>query len=478
MSGPGSLRARWFGPSLTRRLIVSLLLAFVLVWAALLLLYWQRWAQGREARLQQTVNQVLAQLRPEHSAAEVALRLRSIDELSQQELQDAGQSTRAGFILRDRRLPDDAPPVYVAERLHELPGLSWQLSPGRCSMPGQDCLLRSRSNARWALHRISLPMSDRQIFAGIHQALLPLLLLAFPLILLPLWLAVTRGLAPLNRLSRELRQRRPEDLSPLPPALQQALRHRELQPLVQALQSLLGRLRGHLERERAFLDDAAHELRTPMAWISAQAHVLRRAEDADAREQAGRQLDAAVARASHLVEQLLALARMEAASAPVPQDLDLAEWLREQLLTFLPEAERSGIELSLDAPEHLPWRVEPQALASIVGNLIGNALRYAGRGAQLELQLLRDPAQPDVLELWVKDDGPGIPPEAQGRLFQRFQRGPEGSTPVEGAGLGLAIVQQASLRLGASLSLLSPRPELKPPRGCVFGVRLPMASRA
>lgn len=457
---------RLLGPSLARRLIAALLLAFVLVWIALLLLYWQRLTQGREAQVQRTVAQVLALLTPEQPAGEAALRVRTVDELSRQELRDAGQSTRAGFILRDLRHPDD-PPVYIAEALQDRE-LRWTLD-GACELQGRACINQARSNGRWELRRLSLPMGDGEVFAGIHQALLPLLGLSFPLILLPLWLGVRSGLAPLNRLSRLLAQRRPEDLSPL--ALD--LRYRELQPLLGSLQGLFARLRGHLERERAFVEDAAHELRTPMALIGTQAHVLKRAVSEAEREQAGRQLDAAVERASHLVQQLLALARMEAATEPALQQLDAAEWLREQLLVHMAAADQAGIELSLDAPDHLWLQTEPQALASIVGNLVENALRYAGRGARLEL-LLRPGA--DAVELVVQDDGPGIAPAEQAQLFTRFHRGRQQGGPVSGSGLGLSIVQQACLRLGARLSLESPRRDLPSEhggRGCAFRIRLP-----
>lgn len=459
-----SLVQRLLGPSLARRLIASLLLAFVLVWVALLLLYWQRLTQGRETQVLRTVSQVLALLKPEQTAAEAALRARTVDELSRQELRDVGQSTRAGFILRDLQRPGDEP-VYIAEQLQGV-DLHWSLD-GTCTLRGQPCINQARNNGRWELRRISLPMSDGEVFAGIHQALLPLLLLSFPLILLPLWLAVSRGLSPLNRLSRLLGQRRPDDLSPL----QLDLRYRELQPLLGALQGLFARLRGHLERERAFVEDAAHELRTPMALIGTQAHVLKRATSEAEREQAGRQLDAAVDRASHLVQQLLALARMEAATAPALQRLDLAEWLREQLLLHMAGADEAGIELSLDAPDQLWRQSEPQALASIVGNLIENALHYAGRGARLELLLRHEQAA--ELVLVVQDDGPGITPEDQAQLFTRFHRGRQQGGPVSGSGLGLSIVQQACLRLGAQLSLESPRTDLRGQRGCRFSIRLP-----
>jgi two-component system sensor histidine kinase QseC len=448
----------WMGPSISRRLLGSLLLAFVLVWGALLLLYWQRWLQGREARVQETVEQVLALLTPDQTPAEALLRVQTVDELSAIGLRQAGQGTVAGFILRDLSRPDAAP-LYVAAGLREQTALRWTLA-GACELPGRDCIHRQAHNTRWALHRISLPMRNSEVFAGIHAALLPLLLLAFPLVFLPLGLAVWRGLAPLNRLGTELARRQPQDLAPLPEPILRDLRYREMQPLLHALQGLMQRLRGHLARERAFVEDAAHELRTPMARISAQAHVLRMAGSDEAREQASRQLEAGVARASHVVEQLLALARLEAAAPTTLQSLDLAEWLREQLAAQLPAAETAGIELSLDAPERWPLQTEPQALASIVGNLVENAIRYAGAGAELVLQL--HPGPP--LELWVQDNGPGIAPEAQEKIFERFQRGEQRG--ADGSGLGLAIVQQACERLGLRLVLESPC--LENGRGCRF----------
>jgi two-component system sensor histidine kinase QseC len=461
------------GPSLARRLLVSLLGAFVLVWWALLLVYWHQWAQNREATVQRTVDHVLALLPPEQSTAEAVLRVRTVDELSVRSLRFAGQSTVAGFILVDLSEPAAAP-VYVAEALRKIPGLRWTLDSG-CSLPGHDCIQRTNRNARWELHRVSLPMEDGQVFASIHEALMPMLLLVFPVVLLPLLLAVSSGLAPLNRLGQQLRQRAAGDLAPLPPELLRQLRHRELEPLVQSLNDLLARLRRHLAHERAFVEDVAHEMRTPMALISAQAHVLLRAESEEARQAASQQLAAGVARASHLVEQLLTLARMEAASAPPLVTIDLAEWLRGWLLGQLDVAEAAGVELGLDAPDHLHVPTEPQALASIVGNLVGNALRYAGRGAQLEMRLTR--MVDGAIELCVQDDGPGIQAADQGHIFNRFQRGqgPDSDDAVQGSGLGLAIVKQACERLGLQLSLQSPRPDLSPARGCRFLIRWPAA---
>src|SRR5690606_17414870 len=152
--------------------------------------------------------------------------------------------------------------------------------------------------------------------------------------------------------------------------------HRELRPLEQSLDHLFAQLRQKVERERVFVQDAAHEIRTPLAVINAQAHVLARSPDAAERAQAQAHLEQAIARTSHLAQQLLDLAALDEAQRPAPRDIDVAHWLRAALAQAAPAAMARQIELSLDAPDHLPARLDLPALESVVQNLIDNAVRY------------------------------------------------------------------------------------------------------
>ncbi len=270
------------------------------------------------------------------------------------------------------------------------------------------------------------------------------LLLALPLVLLPLGIALWTGLAPLRRLTRALAAREPQDLAPLgvqPP-------HRELRPLAEAFERLLAQLRRRVERERRFVQEAAHELRTPLAAVTTQAHVLARAEAPEARQRAEAAMVQMLQRASHLSQQLLDLAVLDDASGgPVQaQAVDLVPLLEQALAVAGETAVARGLELSLDAPEALHTTLALPAWQSVLHNLLDNALRYVPAGGRIEVALRQGA---DGLELQVADDGPGLPPEWRERAFDRFWRAP--GQAVSGSGLGLAIVRQAALRLGGRL---------------------------
>jgi signal transduction histidine kinase len=238
----------------------------------------------------------------------------------------------------------------------------------------------------------------------------------------------------------------------------------ELKPVVTTFNELLNKLRGKVQRERDFVQDAAHELRTPMAVISAQAHVLARAASEAERLQAEGALESAIARASHLARQLLALASLdESRSAPM-QRMDLAHLLQTMLAQAMPLARQRCIELSLDAPESLSLESDMAALQSIVMNLIDNGVRYGREGGQLAVTLQNSP---DHITLIVADDGPGIPETERTHIFERFVRG--SGQDIPGSGLGLAIVKQAVQRLRGSVQIDTGLDG----RGVAFVVRIP-----
>jgi len=255
---------------------------------------------------------------------------------------------------------------------------------------------------------------------------------------------VRGGLRPLQKLSSLIAARAPGDLAPL----DFEARHAELQPLAGALEHMLAQVRLKLAREHGFVQDAAHELRTPMAVISTQAHVLAQSGDAGQRALAAQRMQHAIARASHLVGQLLDLAEVDNRQTAAASEIDLAQFLRSELATMVPAAEARSIELSLDAPDVARARLDIRAFQSILHNLVNNALAYVHERGQVRVELQQ---QAGALRLSVADDGPGIPPEQHELVFERFYRGKTHDQP--GAGLGLAIVRQAAARLRGSVAL-------------------------
>jgi len=326
---------------------------------------------------------------------------------------------------------------------------------------GQSLLIYAADAGPWRVLLIDdARVRSRNYLRVLASDMAEYLLIIVPILTLPVWLAVRAGLSPLRRLSEDVAARQPGDLHMLTPSRP----YRELTPLVDALNDLLQRLARSLAREKAFIQDAAHEMRTPLAVISTQAHVLMQA-DGPGRQDARRRLDEAVARASHLTHQLLRLAQMDSRDESMRQVTDIMVMVRDTVADAVTRLGETQAEVSLLGPQSCVLRTDIHALRSILENLLDNALRYAGATATIEVALERGS---DGITLTVTDDGPGIAPEERESVFTRFRRGVGTSTP--GAGLGLAIVTQAAHSLGGTVHL-----EAGPQgRGCRFAVRLPI----
>ena len=294
--------------------------------------------------------------------------------------------------------------------------------------------------------QVSQPLAIRQRLAAdaAWRAVLPLLLVA-PFMAAGAWWLTALALRPLQRVAADVRRRDEQSLTPLPSA---GLPD-EVAPLVVALNALLQRLRQSLDTQRAFVADAAHELRSPLTALKLQLQLLQRASGDGERAAAAAALGAGIDRAARLVEQLLALARSEPGAAPLtPQRLDLSELVRVAVADTVPLAlaRDTRIELRADAPVFVEG--DRAALTVLVRNLADNALRYAPRGARVEVQVSQ-PAGVAVLQ--VDDSGPGIPAAERERVFDRFYR--RGSNDESGSGLGLAIVRSIAQRHGATVAL-------------------------
>ena len=298
--------------------------------------------------------------------------------------------------------------------------------------------------------QVAQPARIRQGLAAnaAWRSVLPLLAVG-PLLAMAMGWLITRSLRPLQRLATQVRERDAAALAPLPETDLPA----EAAPLVQSLNALLARLGQALDSQRAFVADAAHELRSPLTALKLQAQGVRRAPDDASRQAAIDALVSGVDRAARLVEQLLALARSEpgapvVAHAPVA----LAPLLQTLLADLAPLAESRTIQLSLDAPAGPQDSAVPgdaAALAILARNLVDNALRYTPAGGEVLVSLV---AQPEGVLLRVDDSGPGIPESERDKVFDRFVRGPN-SAGSSGSGLGLAIVRAIAGRHGARVSL-------------------------
>lgn len=297
--------------------------------------------------------------------------------------------------------------------------------------------------------QVAQPLQIRQRLAAdaALRSAMPLLVLS-PLMALVVWWVAALTLRPLRAVAADVQRRDEQSLAALPTA---GLPE-EVAPLVAALNQLLGRLSQSLDTQRAFVSDAAHELRSPLTALRLQLQMLRRAPDDAARAAAVDALGAGIERSVRLVEQLLALARSEpGAPTPPMEPLDLAELVRQAVADTVPLAMSRGIELELFADAPVPLRGDRTGLAVLVRNLADNATRYAPAGSRVELRVADEAGVPTLV---VDDAGPGIPAEERERVFDRFYRRalhPEGDDG--GTGLGLAIVRSVAQRHRADVRL-------------------------
>jgi len=268
---------------------------------------------------------------------------------------------------------------------------------------------------------------------------------SLPLMLLLAWLLLRTGFEPLRRIGEQIAQRSAKDLAPLP-----ATPYTELSPVVQSVNGLMARLQHSLEREREFLLDAAHELKTPLAVVQLNAESLQDSDPGPRRQEAARRLAEGVKRATHTVHQLLALARSGADSEDLElREHELVSLVRDRIALSSQLALRRGIEVELHAPECCPLRMNRENLGALVDNLIDNAVKYSPAGSLVRVEIAMDSG--GGVQLRVRDQGPGIPEALHRKVFERFFRLPGHNQP--GSGLGLAIVERAALQHGAGLSL-------------------------
>jgi two-component system sensor histidine kinase TctE len=277
-----------------------------------------------------------------------------------------------------------------------------------------------------------------------------------PLAVLLVWLALARGISPLHELQRRIRSREASDLS----SIDETRVPEEVAPLVSGINDLLARLDKSISRQKHFLADAAHQLKTPLAGLRTQAELIQREIDAgrsspDELKRSLQQIARASERAAHMVNQLLALARAEdAEQAMRTEPVNLSELAIETVRDFVPKALERRIDLGFEGvePDAARLRVEgqPVLMGELIRNLVDNALAYTQAGGTVTVRVVEDPFG-QVMVLQVEDSGPGIAPAEREKVFQPFYRSL--GTPVDGSGLGLAIVSEIVQQHGAEMSL-------------------------
>ncbi|BBP56796.1 two-component sensor histidine kinase [Pseudomonas sp. St316] len=270
------------------------------------------------------------------------------------------------------------------------------------------------------------------------------LLVCIPFLLFPAWLSIRIAMRPWNKVANEVSLRTPEDLSPL----KAVPKHKELRQIVDAINIFLARVRESTERERIFIADAAHELRTPLAAMRVNVEALQ----SDVGNVSQQELLAGIirsnSRAARLVNQLLLLMHSEARIDTVMEPVPLTTLIQERMAELAPLAAESRVELEFYSHDEVWITGVRERLMSLIDNLIENAVKYSPEGGRVEVEVR---SLEKSIQLRISDAGPGIMVELRERVFDRFFRDP--NQIQSGSGLGLAIVKAVAQQHNSSILL-------------------------
>jgi len=377
--------------------------------------------------------------------------------------------TRGEFLSGERALPappeDEATEVGAVHlRDDEIRGLEIRVAYTwvKLELPGKPVLVQ-----------VAETREKRSVLATeiIKGVMLPQFVI-LPLAVLLVWLALVRGIKPLNELEARIRARKPDDLS----ALDDKAVPLEVAPLVSSVNDLLTRLEDSIATQKRFLADAAHQLKTPLAGLRMQADLAQReGANADELKQSLKQIGRSSVRATHTVNQLLALARAEGSGARQRQPCDLARLTMEVVQDSVPRAMDRCIDLGYEGPQPgapgVKLEGNPTLLKELIRNLLDNAINYTPSSASqpgvITARVMADPFG-KVLLLRVEDSGHGIPEAERELVFQPFYRAL--GMEADGSGLGLPIVLEIARQHDATVTLEDAHPGKAPP-GASFSVR-------
>ena len=327
--------------------------------------------------------------------------------------------------------------------------------------------------AKLALVQVAETLEKRSVLATeiIKGVMLPQFVI-LPMAVLLVWLALVQAIKPLNQLEERIRARKPDDLSPLDIEAVPL----EVAPLVSSVNDLLMRLKDSITTQKRFLADAAHQLKTPLAGLRMQADLAQReGTSTEQLKQSLRQIGRSSIRATHTVNQLLALARAESSgTAMIRQPCDLASLTREVVRECVPRALDARIDLGYEGAQPGAAGVmldgNPTLLKELVRNLVDNAINYTPstleKPGMITVRVLADLFGKALL-LQVEDSGPGIPVAERELVFQPFYRAL--GTEADGSGLGLPIVLEIAHQHHATVSIEDTRPGQTAP-GASFSV--------
>ena len=456
------------GVSLQRKLLLWLLLPQLVLWLSGGFLAWrialQNGEKGIDQTLTQSVRALARQIKPVGDGLLVDFPKAAQDILEQDpadRITYMVSSPPGRFLLGNAQLPaPPAQPITLGEPLLYHAQVD--------SRTVRVALLEVDYGSEPARQRLrvqvaqSLTVRERIAQELLEQLLLPMGLMGLVLSAL-VYAGVLRGLQPLKRLEAQIERagkRNHNAADPLPP-IELTSAPQEVYSLASTINRLLEAVARGQQKEKRFLNDAAHQLRTPLAGLIGQTELaLHESHEPQVRERLHKVLSAAQ-RSAHLVHQLLQLARSES-NVPM-QPLDLPQLACEVAREWTAKALAAGIDLGYEGEEQLRVLGHPLLLREALNNLIDNALHYAGTGATVTVRVHL--TAPGMAALAVEDDGPGVPAEHLGDLFARFWRG---SDKAGGCGLGLSIVDEIALR-HAGQTFAEP----VAPHGLRVGISLP-----
>ncbi|AKE08940.1 ATP-binding protein [Serratia liquefaciens] len=288
------------------------------------------------------------------------------------------------------------------------------------------------------------------------------LLVILAAIIVTLLITAYFSLRPLRQIARTISDRKPGNLSPINVRAQ----YQEIRPVVLEINKLMTRIDAANQREKRFMADAAHELRTPIAAVLAQLHLLTQVADKTERQEIIGDMQQGLDRAASLSRQLIDLAKLESEDFPLKiEAVDIYTEISKCIAQHVPYAMEKNVELSLEGNENVVIDTDRHSLITIFTNLLENAIKYAPPGGRIEANIRS--LSPLGCYITLRDNGPGVSREYQKRLFERFYRVP--GVQQTGSGLGLAIAKNLADKIGAQLRITEGLDE----RGIGFVIDLP-----